>query len=299
MSCKYLTRVAVIGVCFLMVACSPAPQSPAVPENSVQPEPQAQAAQEAQALQEPPEQLLAKWMELAKTATKEKPNIDEALVVAGKLAGQDRALLNPLLDVLADAGSTPLMKILAGFSLRPGLNPQMTPRLIELTKQDKEGTTRSCAVELLAAVQGQEVTDVLLQLKDDSERRVKFQAIRALALRDGKYRKDLFDLYKAPDTSASEKGSIVAAFCTGVVSPDCLWLMEEAAADQALDEVARVMAVDALGAVGVQAELPKLIQLAQTATTPNLKSAADKAVQKVQARISQAGATAPPAPVQK
>lgn len=74
------------------------------------------------------QQLMAEWMELAKSASKEKPNIEQATQVAAKLLALDKSVANRFLDGIEDPAASPFAKILATLSVSSALEPAMVPR---------------------------------------------------------------------------------------------------------------------------------------------------------------------------
>ena len=164
----------VIGICLaagMLYGCNrsteqPAPTQPGAPttEQTIVP---GQAP-----VGETIEQMVERWKTLAKSATRENPLLTETSDLANEIAVRDPRVLLSLLDLVDDPQSTPYTKILATLSVMPVVGQQVAPRLIEMTKADKESTTRACATNMLRQIPSEEVTAVLRQLKTDTEPRV-------------------------------------------------------------------------------------------------------------------------------
>jgi HEAT repeat protein len=238
--------------------------------------------------------LLAQWMELAKTATRDKTNVEEGAAIAQKLAEQGPDALQPIIDVLADKASTPFAKALAAMSLRGNLDAKQVPRLLALLQPENDPTTRVCATSLLSLIQGPEVDTALDGLKADSNRQVRFQATRAMAMRgspDG--RKALGELWKQPETTQAERSDIINVLSFGSVS-DSLNLFHEAARDPKLDEPTRVVAIQLLGRAGNQTSLAVLTECAEKDASEKVRAAAKTAVQALNERLTKAAGSSLP-----
>ena len=281
---SYVVVVAVFAICVLSFGWCMAQEPAASVAPVVEKAPEAAAAV-PEAGAESVDALMVKWMELAKGATKEKSNIDECYEIAVKVAKRDKKALAPLLDMVGDPSVTPYTKIVATLSLAQGITPDMKTRLFEFVKSEQDATTRSCATELLGYIGKDDVKQVLVQLMSDGDRRVKFQALRAVVLRDPGRRKDMFEYWRKPDTTVAEKNSIVMVLTSMVVSSDCAWLLQDAAKDKALNEEVRLKAVQGLGFVGGQTALPVLGDVAKEENV-KLQDAAKKAIESVEKRIS-------------
>jgi HEAT repeat protein len=234
------------------------------------------------------EVLLAQWTELAKTATRAKPNIEEGAVIAKKLSELGPDALTPIVDVLADTSSTPFAKALVAMSLRGNLNAQQAPRLLALVKPENETTVRVCATSLLEFVQTPEVDASLNELKSDSNRQVRFHALRALAIRGvPDARKALGALWRQPDATADERNDIINVLSVGSVS-DSLSLFHDAVRDPKLDESTRIVAAQLLGRAGNQTSIAALTECAEKDPSENVRGAAKTALQALNDRLATA-----------
>ena len=231
------------------------------------------------------EQMVERWKQLAKSAARENPLLAETGELANEIAVRDPRALLPLLDLVGDDQSTPYVKILATLSLTPLIDLQLAPRLIEMTKSEKESTTRACATSLLRQIATPEVTAVLRQLKTDSEPRVRLYAQLGLATRDRKERQEVFALWRKPETTAEEKGTIIDVL-SQTPSIEDVPLLQEAAAATTLNEGVRVMAVETLGRIGNADLAPVLTTYSQNDPSEKVKEAAQAALNELNARLA-------------
>jgi len=234
------------------------------------------------------EVVLAKWLELAKSATREKPNIDEGLMLAEKLAQFGPDALMPMVDVLADAASTPYAKALASMGLSYQADAKLLPKLLPLVKPEKDLAMRICAAGVLANVPGAQAEAALNELKADKERQVRFHALRGLATRSAAGRKALADLWKQPDTTPAERNQIVMVLSSGTAS-DSQPLFQEAMRDTTLPEETRLFAIQILGRVGAPAFAPSLNECAEKDPNEKIRAAAKTAAEAIQARENKKG----------
>jgi HEAT repeat protein len=234
----------------------------------------------------PKEQLLAQWMEMAKSASREKPNIDEGAAIARQLATYGADALAPLYDVLADRASTPFAKALVTMSVSNVVDPKEGPRLLAMVKPENDPTTRTCATSLLAAVPGPEVDTALNELKTDTDRQVRFQALRALATRNPEGRKALADLWKLPDTTPEERASIVNVLSVGPAA-DSLGVFQDAVRDPTIHEQARELATQLLGRVGNASSIAALTECAEKDPSERVRNTAKTAIEAINTRMKQ------------
>jgi len=273
----------------LPVACSspePPPDAPATPAPEAAPE----AAPESAAMTN--EELLARWLELAKSVAKETMNSQEAVEIAAKLAQSDLAALNPILDVLADPGASPYAKVMVVASLTPVANPGMSERLVALTKSEHDATTRACATQLLSGIDGENVDAVLEGLSTDPERRVSFAAMRGLALRGSEQgRQGLAALWDQPDTTPAERNEVVMALSTRFSKAQIV-VFEKAVVDSALDELPRLVATTVLQQVGEQSAIEPLTTCMEEDASEQVRASAKDAVKAIHNRLAEgAGAS--------
>jgi HEAT repeat protein len=256
-----------------------APDTPAAPAATGQPIMPGQAP-----TGETVEQMVERWKELAKTATRENPLLDETGALAEEIALRDPHALLSLLDLVDSAESTPYVKILATLSLAPVVGQHVAPRLIEMTKPEKDGTTRACATNMLRNIPSEEVTTVLRQLKTDSEPRVRLYAQIGLGVRDPKERQELYAFWHKPETTPEEKGTIIDALVQMPAAED-LPLMQEAAAATDLTEGIRVVAITTIGQMGTSEQVGVLTTCSSD-PSEKVKAAAQAALDSLNARIA-------------
>lgn len=276
-----------IGVgALLFYGCKPStpPDQPVIFEPPATTTGQPVVPGQAPAGSETVEQMVERWKELAKSASRENPHIDEAFQLATDIAIQDPHALLSLLDLVSDPQSSPYTKVLATLSLAPVVGPHLAPRLIEMSKSENEATTRACATNMLRLVQTEEVTAVLRNLKTDTEPRVRLHAQIGLATRDPQERREVYALYRQPDRSPEEKGTIIDALAA---SPDAadLPLMLEAAADASFSEGVRVLAIGAIGVIGGNDQVAALTAWAAD-PSEKISTAAKDSLEQIKSRTS-------------
>ena len=238
------------------------------------------------------DKLVAEWLELAKASTRENPKIAETSEVAGKLAGLGWAALAPLLDLMADPQSDPATKVLATLSIRENLTVEMVPRIIQMTQEGNEATTRACATDVLGFVREESAQRRLAELKNDKERRVRFLAYRGLVIQDVENmqaREDLQELWRQPDATPEERGHIVLALINGPVL-DSTWLLKEAVLDQEIAVQARLLAVRMLGRVGDEGCIEALTACLEKDPDEGVRAAAENAIASIKERPAGVGA---------
>ena len=232
------------------------------------------------------DKLMAEWLELAKTSTRENPEIDRTSEIAGKLAELGWAAFGPLLDLVADPQSEPTIKVLAALSIRENLTVEMVPRIIQMTEEENEPTTRACAAELLGFIPEESAKKRLGQLKNDKERRVRFLAYRGLVnqdVQDTQAREDLQELWRQPDATPEERGHIVLALINGPVF-DSVWLLKEAVLDQEIAVQARLPAVRMLGRLGDEGCLDALTSCLEKDPNEEVRAAAENGIAAIKER---------------
>ena len=173
------------------------------------------------------------------------------------------------------------------MSLQGAVDPKQAPRLTALTKPENDATTRVCATSLLGTIQGPEADAALAELKNDNDRRVRFQALHALAKRGSEGRKAFMDLWKQPDTTPAERGDIVNVLSGGSIS-DSIMIFMDAVRNTQLDESVRILAAQTLGRVGNQSALQILNECAEKDSSEKVRAAAKTAAEAVSARLNKA-----------
>ena len=232
----------------------------------------------------PKDQLLERWLVLAKSATRGKPNIEEGVLVAREIAKAGPAALGPLYDVLGDKASSPFAKALASISLSVVPDAGQLPRVTALTKPENDLSTRLCATRLLGAMPGAEADAALKALTTDPERQVRYQALRALAARAPEGRKAFAELFSKPDTTTQEKSELVSVLAGGPAS-DSIGVFEGVLKDATLDESIRVLAAQVLGRVGNESSLAPLTECMAKDPSENVQKAAKSAINALNSRL--------------
>ncbi len=243
----------------------------------------------------PKDQQLAFWMDLAKSASRERPNITEGVALAREIAKGGPGSLSPLYDVMADKSSSPFAKALAAMSLMTSPDASQATRVVALTAQGNDLTTRVCATSLLGAILSAESDAALNALKTDPERQVRFQAIRGLATRSPEGLKAFADLYRKPDTTPMEKGDIVSVLSAQYAS-DSIDILHDALKDTTIDESIRAIAAEALGRSGNQPSIAPLTECAEKDPSQKVQQAAKLALVEINSRLGTPAVAAPAAP---
>lgn len=241
------------------------------------------------------EQQLAFWMDLAKSASREKPNITEGVALAHEIAKGGPAALAPLYDVMADKSSSPFAKALAAMSLMASPDASQTTRVIAMTAQGNDVTTRVCATSLLGATLSAESDAALNALKTDPERQVRFQALRGLATHSPEGRKAFADLFRQPDATPMEKGEIVSVLSAGSAS-DSIYFFHDALKDMTVDESVRAAAAEVLGRLGNQPSIAPLMESVEKDPSQKVQQAAKLALVDINSRLGIPAVAAPAAP---
>ncbi len=261
----------------------PAPESP--PAAVTQPVPETQppangaVASGAQGGVDPFEQ----WMAIAKTATREKPMMDETAALVQPILDAYTGKPNPLLGVLEDKDAAPMVKVLATINLKTILDPGIVDTLIGLLTPEHDNTTRACAADLLGLYKGKVVDDALKSIVNDEDRRIRFLALRGLAIREPQHRKDLHQWWAQPDATVEERYRIVETLGNGPIS-DSVPLFLDAASRQELPEGIRMMAIDMAGRAGSDACTEPLNKIAEADASEEVRKAAAAAVAAIKER---------------
>jgi len=237
------------------------------------------------------DELVSEWLELAKTSTREDPKIAETSEVAGKLAGLGWAAFGPLMDVMADPQSDPATKVLASLSIREHLTVEMIPRIIEMTQEGNDATTRACATDVLGFMREESAQKRLAELRDAPDRRVRFLAYRGLVFQDvqnAQAREDLQKLWRQPDATPEERGHIVLALINGPAL-DSVWLLKEAVQDQKIAAQARLLAVRMLGRVGDKDCIEALTSCLEKEPNEEVRAATENAIASIKERPEGSG----------
>lgn len=233
------------------------------------------------------DELMREWFDLAKDP-KAQLGQPRPIQIGIELSNLGPAHLMPLLDVVGDPNSTPGAKVLAVMSLRAVIQPDMASRLQTMTAAGNDATMRACAVDLLSVLPSPDLASVLKSLTDDPEKRVRLAALLGLARRnDADARAGLTALYRAADTTISERSAILLAISDTAQTSD-FPLLAEGVADETIDAQTRVSAASALGRVGDSSVVEALTKCTGDAVAQELREMAQAAIQAIQARSLQA-----------
>lgn len=231
-------------------------------------------------------QLVARWREVAKTH-KENPRNPECMVIALQLSEFGNEAVLPLVDVIGDPEEDPYIKVLAVECLKQLANEVMIDPLMPLTDPACDGTTRACATLLLGQTRKARVMPTLRKLTEDPERRVRFSAIRGLALYGDRHgRKAFADLWDDPQSSISEREQIARMFVNDVEHDKAnVEILVKILRDAGIGVYFRRLAVAALGRGAQAAAVPALKAAAEKDPDPRVREVAASAASAIERRI--------------
>lgn len=207
-------------------------------------------------------ELLSEWKALAENG---EAHLDDPRVVAigTELKRLGLENLNPLLDALGDPQGKPGAKALAMNALRRVVEPSMAFRLREMCKPDQDGTTRTCAADLLARIPSPETIAFLKTLLNDSEKRVRIAALIGLLANDEPgIRTQVVEMYHQPDNTIQQRTAIILAIAD-FAKPEDSPVLAEAVVDEKFDAQARSTMISALGRVGDASAIDALAKCAE------------------------------------
>ncbi len=205
-------------------------------------------------------ELVARWHEAAKKTVKDNVGNQECTVIAMNLRDFGPEALLPLVDVLADPEETAYIKVMTVECLKGLVHPIMITPLMPLVDAKCDATTRACATHLLGSIGTAEAKPLLEKLVADPERRVRFAALRGLAMSGDPDRRQAFmDLWDDPETTLSEREEIGRVFANDVNhDKENVALLSQVVQDFEVDVSIRRLAVAALGRAGDPAAVPAL-----------------------------------------
>lgn len=252
-----------------------APNLYQLPEVTVPADPAEKAAME--------KALVDKWVEDAKTH-KENPQNPSCMVTALKLSEFGEEALFPLLDVIGDPNVEPYTKVLAVNCIKQLVNKSMLDKLVPLTQSGLDETTRGCATLLLGQLRNPKAVPRLRELAADPEPRVRFSAVRGLALYgDADGRKELMKIWDAPETSTSEREEIARIFVDDVDHDKMnVPILSKILLSPELDTRFHQSAVAAMGRGLMPDSLPALREAAEKDPDPNVREIAASAANAVE-----------------
>jgi HEAT repeat protein len=204
---------------------------------------------------------------------------------AATLARAGGPPLEQALAKLDDPTTSPHGKVMIVEGFNGRLNSYAAAILKGMTAPGKDETTRACATALLSSIPDLDLLQFLIPLTSDSNPQVKFSAllgVASAAMEGSEFRKQLADLYAAPDTNANMKEHIVAVFSKNPYKTD-VPILVTAVQDRALNPDVRRDAAIALGRVGDQAAMDALMNI-EPAAGAELRTAVDLSIAAIKER---------------
>ncbi|HOV33459.1 MAG TPA: HEAT repeat domain-containing protein [Candidatus Hydrogenedens sp.] len=221
--------------------------------------------------------------------TLQKENIDfqTALTISSQMIsiyGEEG--INKIFNALANPQEKPLGKYLAVMSLTPYVKENWLDRLRPLTEPDKEVNTRVCALALLSLIQTPEVTAHLKKMINDSEPRVQFEVLTALAKRgEPEGIQQIGKLWESSRESPEKREHIILSI-PPIEVRNFLHLFREAAKDEQITPTVRREAITQIGRYGKnQEDIDTLKSIVDKEIEGNLKELAQSALDAVNARL--------------
>ena len=235
--------------------------------------------------QRTPEELMRLWRELPKAGADSLDAVT-ATYIAQQLAASGPEGLKPLLDVLEDPEGDPVAKVLVVISLTPHLRPELAPRLLGMTAEGNETTSRACATHLLGLMNLPEVTARMRELLQDQERRVRLSAAIVMIMRqDPEVLARVAEFWNDPEVTPQERLQIVLSLPDSSLQ-QYLTLFAEAVVDAGMDAAGRRHALTVLGRLGDASVLPALQTCAEKDPEESLRLLAQQAIEAVQSRTA-------------
>lgn len=237
-------------------------------------------------------ELVDKWQTLANAGrNKLDPNV--AVAITAELARRPNGL-DPLLNILGDAETDPVAKMLAVISLNDHVSEDIQDRLVAMTQPERETTTRVCAAHLLGRLDTAAARKRLQELRNDEERRVRVEAELMLVMQREPEALDTLReaVWDAPGTTAAEKEQLVL-FLPPERAEAYRDIYIEAATDETLSVTTRTKAIDTLGRLTHPSVAEALRTVAEKEPVPKIRNLAQVALEAVEARLEEQG-QAPP-----
>lgn len=252
-----------------------APNLYQLPEVEIPDDPAEKAAAEAA--------LVSKWREDAKTH-RENPKNPACMVTALKLSEFGEEALFPLLDVIGDPNEDPYIKVLAVNCVKQLVNKAMLDRLLALTEDGVDNTTRGCGTLLLGQLREPQGLTRLRELAADPEPRVRFSAVRGLALcGDGKGRQEFMKMWDEPGITLLEREEIARVFVNDVDHDKAnVAILSKILLSQEMDSRFRQLAVAAMGRGSMPDAVPALREAAANDLDPNVREIAESAAKAIE-----------------
>lgn len=289
----FLGRVAA-GLCLAVIlgaaGCIPSAEAPQE-QAQIQPPVEAPAAPVdtapgADDPNAPPlDELLAKWETYAANPALYMDDLQVRQLVGDLAYYHGSAGWQPLYDSLGKAETDPMLKImitkyLASFAQQIALDDS----LLELTKADRDETTRACATHILAQAQDLRHEERFKELAQDDNPRVRLSALIGLAsLGNVQAQDSLAKYYWQPDASVSERENVLVAL-TRVPREADEPIFVDAVKNEDLAMDARLTAVLALGQIGGDSAVALLDDLSKNEPDLGIRQTAVMALKAVQER---------------
>jgi HEAT repeat protein len=230
-----------------------------------------------------PEAIFEEWKTLVANPGAHQDDL-RCQVLAAMLAAQAPDRLNAMVDMLTDPATMPKSKLTILFSLENVLNPELTARLLDLTKAEIDGSVRSGVTMLLARSDDPAVLARLRELQNDEDRRVRLGALNALTFRgDEEARARLREMYFEEDLPAPFKERIALTFGMLPESEDAI-VLSDAANLETLGDDTRMAVVGALALLQDESALPALRACAEGNYPEDIKALARDAVAAIESR---------------
>lgn len=194
--------------------------------------------------------------------------------------------INKILGVLENQQEKPLAKYLAVIALTPYLRENWSEKLLPLTEPDKEVNTRVCALSLLSLIQKPEITNHLKKFVNDTEERVRFEVLTALAKRgESEGIQHIQSLWDNAKDSPDKREHILLSIPPSEI-PHFLHLFRESAQDNNLSLTVRRESIMQLGRYGKDKEdADTLKHILDTDIENSIKELAQSALDAVNARM--------------
>lgn len=203
--------------------------------------------------------------------------------------------INKIFSVLENQQEKPLAKYLAVMALTPYLKEDWATKLLPLIEPDKEVNTRVCAISLLSLIQTPEVTNHLKKYINDTEPRVQFEVLTALAKRgEPEGIQQIQSLWDKAKDSPDKREHILLSIPASEI-PSFLPLFRESAKDEQLSLTIRREAIMQLGRYGKGNEdIETLKNILDTEVENSIKELVQSALDAVNARLQSNSLPQPP-----
>ena len=229
---------------------------------------------------------LQQWYAISEGVLEEM-NFEQAMNLARQLAEQGVEKLEPIFAVLESSDRSPSAKVLAVISLSPFINESHFDRLLVMTKEDRDATTRGCAINLLALITTPAAEARIKELLNDPDTHVSKESALVLLRRDDSaaVEKEV-SLWKDPATENKDRNEIVLAFPTARAK-DNLFIYEDSICNTDIDFLARSHAINILGMLGNENSIAKLDACIASEQFPRVRELLESAKKAIEGRIGQ------------